>query len=111
MLCAFNAMLKVLLTLAAAATVVDPACEATTVHDPAVSTEIVPLELIVQTAGVEEANEIGSEADDEAVTIGADSSNADSELLLRVNVMVWAVFTANVWVTGVAALNLAATPG
>ena len=66
--------MKDLLTLVAATTVAEPAWAAAMVHVPAVRTVITPVELLtVQTAAVNELKVIGSEADDEADTVGAGS--------------------------------------
>ena len=72
--CALRATVKDLLTLVAATTVAEPAWAAVMVHVPAVRTVITPVELLtVQTAAVDELKVIGSEADDEADTVGAGS--------------------------------------
>jgi hypothetical protein len=64
------------------------------VQVPAVSTVMVLL-ATVQTLAVEEANETGSAADDDAVITGDASPNVIVDLL-SVKLIVWPVFTANV---------------
>ena len=109
MACDRRAIVKVRETLTAAATVGVAAEAATMVQLPAVRTVIVRAET-VQTPGVEEVREtVTPTAVDEAVMIGAESPNVIAEEL-SVKVMVCAVFTAKVCVTGVAGLNFAACP-
>ena len=103
MVCARSAIVNDWVTLAAAITVAEPACDATMVQVPAVSTEIVSPET-VQTAVVEEVKVIGKLREDAALIVGADPPKVMLEAL-KVNVRLCEFFTANVRVTGVAFLN------
>jgi hypothetical protein len=98
------------MTGVAGAIVALPACEAVTEHVPDEITVITAGEPdTVQTAVVVEVNVMGKLREEAAVIVGATSPKV-MLALLKVNVRICDCFTANVLVTGVAALNFVACP-